>query len=232
MKVENLAVILASASPRRQELLRSAGVPVEVMPSRIEENVVRGETYTEHVRRLARAKAEEVAELHCDRWILAADTVVVIENEMLGKPRNPREAERMLQRLSGKEHLVATGFCILNRLVPNQREKAIITRVKFKALCPEEIHWYIGTGEPFDKAGGYAIQGRAAFMVEEIHGSYTNVVGLPLCEVLEALEEVGAYHPSRCAFSTDRMRALQPSLSPGEGEGQGEGEKGKGAKKN
>jgi len=195
MKAKNLPVILASASPRRQELLRSAGVPVEVIPSRVEENVIRGEACGDHVRRLARAKAMEVAELHRGRWILAADTVVVIENEILGKPRDSREAERMLQRLSGKEHLVATGFCLLNRSIPNQREREVTTRVKFKVLSPGEIQWYIQTGEPFDKAGGYAIQARAAFMVQEIHGSYTNVVGLPLCEVLEALEEVGAYHP-------------------------------------
>ena len=176
-----------------------------MMPSRIEENAVRGETYAEHVRRLARAKAAEVAELHRGRWILAADTVVAIENEMLGKPANPPEAERMLQRLSGKEHLVATGFCLLNRSVPDQREREIITRVKFKTLSPEEIHWYIQTAEPFDKAGGYAIQGKAAFMVREIHGSYTNVVGLPLCEVLEALEEVGAYHPPHSTLSPRRL---------------------------
>ena len=168
---------------------------MEVIPSRVEEKALRGETYGEHVCRLARAKAAEVAELHRGRWILAADTVVVIENEMLGKPHEPQEAQRMLQRLSGKEHLVATGFCLLNRSIPNLREREVTTRVKFKVLSPEEIHWYIQTGEPFDKAGGYAIQGRAAFMVQEIHGSYTNVVGLPLCEVLEALEETGAYHP-------------------------------------
>ncbi len=195
MKAKHVPVILASASPRRQELLRSAGVPLEIIPSRVEENAFRGEAYGTHVRRLARAKAMEVAELHRGRWILAADTVVVIENEMLGKPRDSREAERMLQRLSGKEHLVATGFCLLNRSIPNQQERAVTTRVKFKVLSPEEIQWYIQTGEPFDKAGGYAIQERAAFMVREIHGSYTNVVGLPLCEVLEALAEVGAYHP-------------------------------------
>jgi septum formation protein len=219
MKVKNLPLILASASPRRQELLRSAGVPLEVIPSRIEENGIRGEGYTEHVRRLARAKAMEVAELHPGRWILAADTVVVIENEILGKPRDPGEAERMLRRLSGKEHLVATGFCLLNRSIARRREREVATRVKFKVLAPEEIHWYIRTGEPFDKAGGYAIQERAAFMVQEIHGSYTNVVGLPLCEVLEALEEVGAYQPSCCA------------LSPSGGEGKDEGEEEKSERK-
>jgi septum formation protein len=195
MKVENLPVILASASPRRQALLRSAGVQVEVIPSRIAEQAVPGESHGEQVRRLARAKAMEVAELHSERWILAADTVVVIEGEILGKPREPREAQRMLERLSGKEHLVTTGFCLLNPSIPDRREREITTRVQFKVLSPGEIRWYINTGEPYDKAGGYAIQERGAFMVREIHGSYTNVVGLPLCEVLEALEEVGAYHP-------------------------------------
>jgi septum formation protein len=195
MKVENLPIILASASPRRQALLQSAGVQVDVIPSRIAEQGVPGESHEEQVRRLARAKAMEVAELHGERWILAADTVVVIEGEILGKPREPREAQRMLERLSGKEHLVTTGFCLLNRSIPDRQEREITTRVQFKVLSPGEIRWYINTGEPYDKAGGYAIQERGAFMVREIHGSYTNVVGLPLCEVLEALEEVGAYHP-------------------------------------
>jgi len=185
-------LILASASPRRQELLRLAAIPFEVVPSQADERFLEGETPAEHVIRLARAKAMDVAGQYQGRWVLAADTVVEIDGKILGKPKDFQEAEEMLRTLSQHEHLVRTGYCILNSSSLDRREGMVISRVKFKFLSPEEIRWYVNTGEPFDKAGGYAIQGRAAFMVEEVHGSYTNVVGLPLCEVVEALRELGA----------------------------------------
>ena len=185
-------VILASTSPRRQELLGLLGIQFETIPSRVEEFFFEGESPREHVLRLARAKAEEVAGQHPGRWVLAADTVVEIDGRVLGKPKDHREAEEMLRMLSQREHRVLTGYCILNSLSSQKKEGKVTTWVKFKALSAEEIRWYVGTGEPFDKAGGYAIQGRAAFMVEEISGSYTNVVGLPLSEVVEALQELGA----------------------------------------
>ena len=188
---KKLPFILASASPRRQELLQLAGVSFEVIPSQTEEKMLANESAEEHVIRLARAKATDVAGQYRERWVLAADTVVVIDDRVLGKPKNQQEAEEMLRMLSQREHQVTTGYCILKSSNLEKREGKVTTRVKFKALSSEEIHWYLDTDEPFDKAGGYAIQGKAAFMVKEIHGSYTNIVGLPLCEVIEALQELG-----------------------------------------
>lgn len=187
-----LPLILASASPRRRELLQLAGIPLEIVASQADERFWHGESPEEHVRRVARAKAIDVGRQHPGRWVLGADTVVAIDGKVLGKPGDPREAEEMLRDLSQREHRVLTGFCILRYPSMEEREGTVISRVKFKSLSPEEIRWYIDTGEPFDKAGGYAIQGKAAFMVKEVHGSYTNVVGLPLCEVVEALRELGA----------------------------------------
>ncbi len=186
------ALILASASPRRQALLRSAGVPVKVIPSHADEEYLLGEEPEKHAVRLAREKAQEVATRNPNRWVLGADTVVVVTNRVLGKPKDPKEAEEMLRLLSNREHRVTTGYCLLNSAVEQRKEGFVTTRVRFKALLPEEIQWYIATEEPFDKAGAYAIQGRGAFMIRKISGSYTNVVGLPLCEVIEALKETGA----------------------------------------
>ncbi len=185
-------LILASASPRRFELLSLAGVLIEVVPGKTDETFLPGESPEAHVARLARAKAMEAAGQYPKRWILGADTVVVLDHEVLGKPQHRREAEEMLIRLSGREHQVITGYCLRGSSPAKIRERTVITRVVFKTLSPEEIRWYVESGEPFDKAGAYAIQGKAAFMVREIFGSYTNVVGLPLCEVLEDLAAVGA----------------------------------------
>ena len=183
-------LILASASPRRWELLGMAGIPLEVFPSQVDEKNIPGESPVEHVLRVAGAKAQVVSRSHPDRWVLAADTVVVIDDRVLGKPRDRGEAEAMLTVLSNREHQVLTAYSILKGSSLQKREGVVITRVLFKALSAEEIRWYIRSGEPFDKAGGYAVQGKGAFMVREVHGSYTNVVGLPLCEVLEALREL------------------------------------------
>jgi septum formation protein len=185
-------LILASASPRRQELLGSAGIPFEALPGEVDEGFQEGEAPEEYVRRLARRKATKAGEKHGDRWVLAADTVVVIDGRVLGKPGDRQEAREMLERLSDREHRVITGFCLLRGDSGKSREGTVTTRVRFKSLSSREIEWYLDTGEPFDKAGAYAIQGKAAFMVREIRGSYTNVVGLPLTEVIEALQEMGA----------------------------------------
>jgi septum formation protein len=163
-----------------------------VNPSNADESFAPGEKPERHALRLARGKAREVAERFPDRWVLAADTVVVIGDRVLGKPKDPKEAGKMLRLLSGREHRVITGYCLLRSSGRNRKEGHITTRVFFKPLTSAEIRWYIATREPFDKAGGYAIQGRGAFMVKRIVGSYTNVVGLPLCEVIEALKEVKA----------------------------------------
>ena len=185
-------LILASASPRRQELLSSAGISFEIFPSEVDEGFRKGEPPEQYVARLARRKAAKAGERHKGRWVLAADTVVVIDGRTLGKPRDRQEAREMLGVLSGQEHGVITGFCLLRGDSGKSREGTVTTRVRFKSLSPREIEWYLDTGEPFDKAGAYAIQGKAAFMVKELRGSYTNVVGLPLTEVIEALQETGA----------------------------------------
>jgi septum formation protein len=187
-----LPLILASASPRRQELLKFAGIDLRVVPSNADERFAGGERPEEHVLRLAREKARGVAERFPGRWVLGADTVVVIDGRVLGKPKGPKEAGKMLRFLSGREHRVITGYCLVKPGGRRGREGYVTTRVFFKSLTPPEIRWYIATGEPFDKAGGYAIQGHGAFMVKRIVGSYTNVVGLPLCEALEALKETKA----------------------------------------
>ncbi|MBP1714871.1 MAG: septum formation protein Maf [Deltaproteobacteria bacterium] len=192
MKIDEFPLILASASPRRQELLRSAGVPLQVVPSNTDESFSRGEQPEKQVLRLARAKAWEIGKQFPGRWILAADTEVVIDGQVLGKPKDSKEASKMLRLLSGREHRVITGYCLLRSAGRKRKEGHVTTRVFFKPLTSAEIRWYISSREPFDKAGGYAIQGRGAFMVKRIMGSYTNVVGLPLCEVMEALQEVAA----------------------------------------
>ncbi len=192
MEKDDHLIILASASPRRQELLALLGIPFEVFPSQVDEKFLEDESPEKYVLRVARAKAEHVAAQKPGRWILAADTVVEIDEKILGKPRDRREAAEMLRWLSGRVHRVLTGYCILNSASPLRKKGRVITRVKFKPLAEEEIRWYIGTAEPFDKAGAYAVQGKGAFMVQEVRGSYTNVVGLPLCEVVRDLRDLGA----------------------------------------
>ena len=212
MKTGNFPLILASASPRRQELLRSAGVPLRVVPSNANEGFIHGEQPEKHVLRLARTKAQEIAKQYPGRWILAADTVVVIGDRVLGKPKDPKEAGKMLRLLSGRQHRVITGYCLLRSAGRKRKEGHVTTRVFFKPLTSAEIRWYISTREPFDKAGGYAIQGRGAFMVKRIVGSYTNVVGLPLCEVMEALREVEAVEVLKKKFSPQRAQRSQRKL--------------------
>ncbi len=185
-------LILASKSPRRYELLKQMGLDFDVIPSRIEEGIVFEEPPEQHVLRLAEAKALEVGNQYPDHWVIAADTIVYIDGFILGKPKNREEALEMLRRLSGQEHCVLTGFSVrhFGRGIGDQ--ETVQTAVKMKPLTPVEMEWYIQTGEPFDKAGGYAIQGIGSFMIESIRGSYTNVVGLPLCELIQMLERLGA----------------------------------------
>ncbi len=193
-------LILASSSPRRCELLRQMGLEFDVIPSRIEENEISSETPQDHVLRLAETKVKVVATHYPDRWVIAADTIVYIHEMILGKPKNRDEAMEMLRLLSGKTHTVLTGFSVYH-LGKGKRDKELIqTKVKVKALTPSEMEWYVHTGEPFDKAGGYAIQGIGAFMIESIQGSYTNVVGLPLCELIQMLQRLGAITISDCGI--------------------------------
>lgn len=185
-------LILASASPRRKALLESVGIEIEVVLSRVEELIETDEHARSHVLRLARQKTDDVASRFSDRWVLGADTVVAIDGKILGKPETPGEARRMLSLLSGRDHRVFTGYAIARKQAAVSVSDALETRVRLKHLSPEEINWYIRTGEPSGKAGAYAIQGVGCFLVEEIEGSYTNVVGLPVCQVLESLRALGA----------------------------------------
>ncbi len=189
---EPSGIVLASASPRRVELLESAGIVFTVSPADIAEELREGENAVDHARRLAREKALHVAGRFPGRFFIGADTVVVCDGEIMGKPRDGADAERMLRKLSGVPHEVVTGFAVYDKVRDGLIVDSVVTRVYFKELRPEEISAYIATGCPFDKAGAYAIQGGAAHMVRKIDGSYSNVVGLPLCEVVEVLRRMGA----------------------------------------
>jgi len=188
----NHPLILASASPRREELLRLLGLDFQVIPSRVDETFFVNERPGEHVLRLAENKAHAVALMHPQAWVLGADTIVVIDGEVLGKPADPPAAGQMLEKLNGRTHEVYTGFALLRlaaRIAIRQEVRASVT---FRNISLDEKMWYIRSPEPYDKAGAYAVQGLGAFFIKEIRGSYTNVMGLPLCEVVDALKTVGA----------------------------------------
>ena len=187
-------LVLASGSPRRREFLERLGIPFTVVPSQAPELSRAGETPTEHVVRLSREKAREVAERPgvSGRWFLGSDTIVLRDETILGKPEDGAGAAEMLRSLSGRWHQVLSGYAVFDRETGASVSGAATTRVRFKELTEQEIAGYIATGEPFGKAGAYAIQGIGAFLVLAIEGSYTNVVGLPLGEVIEVLERLGA----------------------------------------
>jgi septum formation protein len=177
-------LILASRSPRRHEILTAAGIPHRVLAAEVNESVRPGESAAEYVRRLAREKAEAVAAAPGD-VVLGADTVVVVDGEILGKPADAAAARAMLGRLAGREHEVITGICL--RGPAGTVEDAEATRVCFLPLSAAEIDAYVASGEPMDKAGAYAIQGLASKFVSRVEGCYFNVVGLPLAKVYEHL---------------------------------------------
>lgn len=184
-----MRLVLASASPRRADLLRAAGIPFDVFPVDIDESFRRGEKPEHAVARLAQAKAVAALASHPEAVVLGADTTVVARGEPLAKPADAADAARMLRLLSGRTHEVLTGICLSckdRRLVHVEP-----TRVRMAQLGDSEIDWYVSTGEPFDKAGGYAVQGLASRFIEGIDGSYSNVVGLPISSVYELLKELG-----------------------------------------
>jgi septum formation protein len=192
MRVDNKPIVLASASPRRAELLASAGIQFTVVSGDIDETPLPGEEPVAHVLRLAEGKAREVASRMDGRFFIGADTIVFCDAEIMGKPADKADAVRMLRALSGRTHQVITGFAVIDRHTGRTVSRVVSTDVTFKLLDEVEISRYVATGCPLDKAGAYAIQGGAAYMVARIDGSYTNVVGLPLCEVVEALRGMGA----------------------------------------
>ncbi|MEA2059991.1 MAG: Maf family protein [Thermodesulfobacteriota bacterium] len=183
----NHSLILASSSPRRKYLLEQAGIAFMVAPADIKEQKKDNEPPQDYVRRLSREKAGFIARQHPDAWVLGADTVVVMGDQLLEKPASVQAAVDMLTALSGNTHTVYTGFTLCCRNKNRTITGSAATDVTFKTLTKAEIQWYVNTKEPFDKAGAYAIQGLGTFIVKRINGSYTNVVGLPVCEVIETL---------------------------------------------
>jgi septum formation protein len=184
-------LILASKSPRRSDLLEKAGLTFSIVPSDFDESSVAMSDPESYVKRLARSKAIDISKKYPDSWVLGADTIVLIDDSILGKPGSKDEARSMLKQLSGKTHQVITGYCLCCQTKNDIISETVKTDVRFKTLSDSEIEWYIQTGEPFDKAGAYAIQGIGTFLVKSINGSYANVVGLPVCEVIEFLINEG-----------------------------------------
>lgn len=202
-------LVLASASPRRQDLLRSAGISFQIQPADVDETPLPGESARECAERLAREKALAVWRTRPGELVLGADTVVVIDDSILGKPIDSDDAARMLRMLSGRFHQVITGVCLVSRsgsgssVTPTNasstapgncemRTSSETTLVTFSALTDAEIRDYVATGEPMDKAGAYAIQGIASRWIPRIEGDYSNVVGLPVARVYRMLQEVHA----------------------------------------
>jgi len=189
-------LILASASPRRGHLLREAGIRFEVHPAGVPEIEKPGETPVAFAQRLARSKALAVAEqigASPPRLVLGADTIVVLDGEVLGKPRDSDHALELLERLTGREHSVVTAVALVASDTLRVRQTAVTSRVEMRAVEREELIAYVATGEPLDKAGGYAVQGGARSFVTRIHGSETNVIGLPLDETLDLLGEAARH---------------------------------------
>ena len=186
LRAEGIRIVLASASPRRAELLRAAGIEFDVAPAHVDETVHGGESPDQYVRRVAQAKAHAVHGEHPGRVILAADTTVVLGAEILGKPVDARDASRMMRLLAGRFHEVLTGVTVVNREGAADSRVARTT-VEFAPMTANEIDWYVRSGEPMDKAGAYAIQGLASRFIRRIDGSYSNVVGLPVALVYEML---------------------------------------------
>jgi septum formation protein len=181
--------VLASASPRRRELLAAAGIDVTIDPVDVDETQFAGESPAAYVERVARLKAAAGARRHPRDTVIAADTAVVLGDEVLGKPIDAADAARMLRRLSGRDHEVLTGVAVASR----GRTQAFVERsvVTFAALSAGDVAEYVATGEPFDKAGAYAIQGGASGFVTALQGSFSNVVGLPMERLLQLIEKMG-----------------------------------------
>jgi septum formation protein len=182
-------LVLASASPRRQELLRSAGIAFEVQPAHIPEDPLPGEAAKDCAERLAREKALAVARQRPHDVVLGADTVVVVDGQLLGKPSDAADSARMLRMLSGREHQVITGVCLVASGKPSVASES--TLVTVSEIADKDIAEYVASGEPMDKAGAYAIQGIASRWIPRIEGDYSNVVGLPVALVCGMLRQAG-----------------------------------------
>ncbi len=184
-------IILASASPRRKELLEKIGLKFKVEPANYQEDIHLGLAPHELAQKISLAKAEAVARQHQDAIVIAADTFVVCDGQILGKPHTDKEAREMLAMINGKSHSVITGFSIIDTTKNQKLSQSVETKVYIRKLTQAEIDAYVKSKEPLEKAGGYAIQGLGAVLVEKIEGDYFNVVGLPLSALSEALKEFG-----------------------------------------
>ncbi len=183
--------ILASASPRRRELLTMIGLEFEVIPSHVPEVHQPGEAPEEYVARLSRDKANAIAAEHPDRWVIAADTTVFYGDQLLEKPVDAADAERMLAIIAGRTHIVYTGVTVVNAAQDWRETRVTESEVRMLPMSERDIAWYVGTGEPLDKAGAYAVQGKGSMFIESVHGNYTNVVGLPLATLFQMLRKAG-----------------------------------------
>ncbi|NTV14893.1 MAG: septum formation inhibitor Maf [Desulfobulbaceae bacterium] len=192
-------LILASGSPRRRKFLTDLGLVFTLAAADLDETIHPGELPGELVCRLAGEKAAAVAAAHPEAWVIGADTVVVLGREILGKPSDPAEALAMLKRLAGRTHEVWTGVSLMRRSDRASRTFAVCTEVTFAEASESVLAAYVATGEPLDKAGAYGIQGHGVFLVSAIAGSYSNVVGLPLPELLEQLLALGVIDPAEPA---------------------------------
>lgn len=211
MTTPNL-LVLASSSPRRSEILGALGIPFRIAAADVDETVLPGESGRDAAVRLARAKAAATGSLHRDAWVIAADTLVLIDGAVLGKPRDDADAAAMLRRLSGREHVVVTAVSLLRNGGP---ELATVeeSRVRIAPLDEEEIDWYVATGEPRDKAGAYAVQGLGARFVESVDGSFSNVMGLPARSVYRLLRRAPDPALARLALASEGASS-RTSASP------------------
>lgn len=198
MFYSDLKIILASSSPRRKALLHRLGFTIDVIAPNIEEAILPNQTHEDYVMCNAMLKARTVLDKisiefkHKDYLLIAADTIVVLNNRLFGKPKDEKEAKIMLKNLSGKAHMVLSGLYVMYHTISNkiqERTICVSSKVYIKSLSDQEIDRYVLSGEPMDKAGAYAAQGIGAYMIQKIEGSYTNVVGLPLCELITILME-------------------------------------------
>ena len=199
--MDRLRLILASSSPRRAEILAALGIPFEISPADIPEVLVAGETGPEAATRLAGEKAAAAAVRHPGEWILAADTLVLVDSRVLGKPADEPDAREMLRLLSGREHRVVTAVHLRKGSAGGTGEIEE-SRVRIAPMTDEEIRWYVATGEPRDKAGAYAVQGLGARFVESVDGSFSNVMGLPARTVYRLLREAPDPDLARLALSS------------------------------
>lgn len=193
--VEKSMIVLASSSPRRRDLFALLGLPFQAVDPQVDETLLEGENPKDTALRLALAKAQEAAMSHPEAIIVAADTLVILGDKILGKPQDRDEAVAILEALRGKKHRVITGVIVLHAATKEKREEVADTQVWMRGYSKEEIARYIGRGEPFDKAGGYAIQDKEFRPVAKVKGCYANVMGLPLCHLYRALKGVGIKPP-------------------------------------